>query len=134
MFVPKIDHLVLSVKDIKESKKFYKALFVDFLDYQISLESEDFLAIDFSGQFLLEICQEHPEFKNSSFDRYRVGLHHFGLTIENYKQINELYIKLLELGAVILDPPRFYPEYSENYYALFYEDPNGFKMEFVSYG
>ena len=132
MFTPKIDHLALSVKSIKESKKFYKALFVDFLGYKISLESESFLAIDFDGQFLLEISQEHTKFKNSKFDRYRVGLHHFGLNVESHNQVNELYIKLLELGAVILDPPRFYPQYSQNYYAVFYKDPNGFKMEFVS--
>ena len=111
MFIPKIDHLALSVKSIAESKKFYKALFVDFLGYKIHEETENFLAIDFEGQFLLEITQEHARFKTSKFDRYQAGLHHFGLNVVSHNQINKLHIKLLELGAEILDPPRFYPEY-----------------------
>ena len=45
--------------------------------------------------------------------------------------VDKLYNNLLELGVEILDPPKAYPEYTPNYYAVFYTDPNGFKMEFM---
>jgi glyoxylase I family protein len=131
MFKPKIDHIALSVKDINESKSFYKSLFVDFLGYKVSLESDEFLAIDFAGEFLFEIWQEHSKYKDSRFDRYSVGLHHFGISVESKEMVDKLYNKLLELDVEILDPPQAYPEYTPNYYAVFYKDPNGFKMEFV---
>jgi len=131
MFKPKIDHVALSVKDIIESKSFYKSLFVDFLGYRVSDESENFLAIDFGGEFLFEIWQEHSEFNDSKFDRYQVGLHHFGISVESKEMVDKLYNKLLELDVEILDPPQAYPEYTPNYYAVFYKDPNGFKMEFL---
>ena len=37
------------------------------------------------------------------------------------------------MKATILDAPAFYPEYEEGYYAVYFRDPNGFKMEFMSY-
>ena len=57
MFISKIHHISLSVKDLDKSKSFYKSLFVDILGYKVSLELEDFLAIDFDGGFLFEISQ-----------------------------------------------------------------------------
>ena len=131
MFKSKIDHISLSVKDIDKSKSFYKSLFVNILGYKVSLEQEDFLAIDFDGSFLFEISQENTEFKNSKFDRYQVGLNHFAISVESVEMVDKLYNNLLELGVEILDPPRAYPEYTPNYYAVFYTDPNGFKMEFM---
>lgn len=131
MFKLKIDHVAFTVKDVNKSKSFYKLLFVDFLGYRVSDETENFLAIDFDGEFLFEIWQEHAQFKDSKFDRYQVGLHHFGIRVESKEMVDELYNKLLELGAEILDTPKAYPEYTSNYYAVFYKDPNGFKMEFM---
>jgi len=33
--------------------------------------------------------------------------------------------------CTILDPPTLCPEYSPRYYAVFFEDPDGLKFEFV---
>jgi hypothetical protein len=58
-------------------------------------------------------------------------LHHFGITLENKEMVDAVYNKLLVMEAQILYKPAFYPEYSEKYYAVFYTDPNRFKMEFL---
>jgi hypothetical protein len=82
---------------------------------------------------LFEISPENPEFVSSKFNRYQVGLHHFALELENKIAIENIYQKLLDLKVKILDAPAFYPEYEEGYYAVYWEDLNGFKMEFVVY-
>ena len=34
-------------------------------------------------------------------------------------------------GATILDPPAEYADYGEGYYAVFFADPDGLKLEYV---
>jgi len=83
--------------------------------------------------FLFEIKAENKEFKDDIFDKTRVGLHHFALEFENKSAVDNIYKKLLELDVKISDKPQFYPDYGDNYYALYFQDPNGFKMEFAAY-
>jgi glyoxylase I family protein len=35
------------------------------------------------------------------------------------------------MNATILDPPRDYPKYEPGYYAVFFLDPDGIKLEYV---
>ncbi len=41
-----------------------------------------------------------------------------------------LFALLGRIGATILDAPKHYPEYSEGYYAVFFADPDGMKLEY----
>ena len=42
-----------------------------------------------------------------------------------------MYQLLLRIGATILDPPADYPRYGPGYYAVFFSDPDGLKLEYV---
>ena len=130
---PRVDHITLTVKDFQKSKEFYTKLFVDCLCGEIVLDFEDVFGIRFEGGFMLEISVENPKFENSQFNRYQVGLHHFALELENKEAIDDIYQKLLDLKVRILDKSVFYPEYDDGYYAVFWQDLNGFKMEFMCY-
>jgi predicted lactoylglutathione lyase len=44
--------------------------------------------------------------------------------------VDALHALLQKIGAEILDPPAHYPEYSEGYYAVFFADPDGLKLEY----
>jgi predicted lactoylglutathione lyase len=44
--------------------------------------------------------------------------------------VDSLYELLKEIGAQILDPPAEYP-YFPGYYAVYFNDPDGVKLEFV---
>jgi glyoxylase I family protein len=64
-------------------------------------------------------------------DRYRVGLHHLCLEVRNHAELQQAAVFLGSLGATITDGPRHFPEYREGYHALFFEDPDGLKLELV---
>jgi catechol 2,3-dioxygenase-like lactoylglutathione lyase family enzyme len=131
--LPRVDHITLTVKDFDQSKKFYTQLFVDFLGAKVLLDEDRVFGVQFESGFLFEICPENEEFETSKFNRYQVGLHHFALELESKEKIDEVYQKLLDLKVKILDAPTFYPEYVEGYYAVYWQDLNGFKMEFMCY-
>jgi catechol 2,3-dioxygenase-like lactoylglutathione lyase family enzyme len=130
---PKIDHITLAVKDFDKSKIFYTDLFVNYFGGEIVLDDFDVFGVRFSSNFMFEIFPENNEFKESKFNKYKVGLHHFAMQLENKLAVDEVYKKLLEMQVIILDKPQFYPDYDEGYYAIFWEDMNGFKMEFMCY-
>jgi glyoxylase I family protein len=63
-------------------------------------------------------------------DRYRVGLHHLALEAVSRSVVDERHGWLVGAGATIETPPREYA-YSPGYYAVFFYDPDGIKLEIV---
>lgn len=64
-------------------------------------------------------------------DRYAPGLHHLAFWAHSRDAVNDLYAKLLKSHIEILDAPALYEKYSVGYYALFFADPDGIKLEYV---
>jgi glyoxylase I family protein len=64
-------------------------------------------------------------------DRYSPGLHHLAFTAPSREAVDALHRDLLRMGIAILDAPADYPEYAPGYYAVFFADPDGLKLEFV---
>jgi catechol 2,3-dioxygenase-like lactoylglutathione lyase family enzyme len=66
-------------------------------------------------------------------DRYSPGLHHVAWTVESRTAVDRMHQLLLELKANVLDAPAEYPEYNngKGYYAVFFADPDGLKLECV---
>jgi len=63
-------------------------------------------------------------------DRYSSGLHHLAWNAQSRKDVDALHELLGRIGATVTDPPALYPEYAEGYYAVFFCDPDGLKLEY----
>jgi catechol 2,3-dioxygenase-like lactoylglutathione lyase family enzyme len=63
-------------------------------------------------------------------DRYRIGLHHLAFEAVSRAVVDERHEWLVGAGAEIETPPREYA-YSPGYYAVFFYDPDGIKLEIV---
>ena len=55
-----------------------------------------------------------------------VGLHHYAFELRSRKDVDALQTFLHKLGAKIVDPAG---EYYDDYYAVFFLDPDGMKLE-----
>ena len=64
------------------------------------------------------------------YDRYAVGLHHLALTAPSRAAVDERAEWLRENGAEIESGPEEY-SYIPGYYAVFFYDPDGLKLEIV---
>lgn len=64
-------------------------------------------------------------------DRSSPGLHHLALAAPSRKAVDEVFRILQASGVSILDPPAQYDQYSAGYYAVFFLDPDGIKLEYV---
>jgi glyoxylase I family protein len=64
------------------------------------------------------------------FDRYRVGVHHVAFEAYSRGLVDERADWLRETGAEIESAPQEYT-YIPGYYAVFFYDPDGLKLEVV---
>jgi len=65
-----------------------------------------------------------------TFSKDRVGLCEIAFRAESRADVDRLADELAARGARILDPPREY-DYTPGYYAVFFADPDGIKLELV---
>jgi glyoxylase I family protein len=63
-------------------------------------------------------------------DRYRVGLHHVAISAPSRAVVDERHEWLVAGGTSIESPPGEY-SYMPGYYAFFFYDPDGIKLEIV---
>jgi catechol 2,3-dioxygenase-like lactoylglutathione lyase family enzyme/diadenosine tetraphosphate (Ap4A) HIT family hydrolase len=63
--------------------------------------------------------------------RFAPGLHHLALTAPSRAAVDAYHRQLVALGVTILDPPAQYDRYLPGYYAVFFADPDGLKLEYV---
>jgi catechol 2,3-dioxygenase-like lactoylglutathione lyase family enzyme len=71
-------------------------------------------------------------FKDETIHRRKPGaLHHLAFKAESREHVDQLYPKVRDIGANIVDPPKFYPQHGESYYALYFKDLEGIKYEIV---
>jgi glyoxylase I family protein len=64
------------------------------------------------------------------YDRYRVGLHHIAFEVASRAAVDERAEWLRTHGAEIESGPEAY-WYQPGYYAVFFYDPDGLKLELV---
>ena len=56
-------------------------------------------------------------------------MHHLALTVESRADVDAAHAAALEADAEILHAPREWPQYHPLYYAAFFLDPDGFRVE-----
>jgi glyoxylase I family protein len=66
-----------------------------------------------------------------AYDRYRLGIHHVAFQAPSREVVDERLRWAREQGAEIENDPKEY-DYSEGYYAGFFYDPDGIKLEIVN--
>ncbi len=125
---PSIDHIDLSVGNLARSLAFYDVVLTE-LGFQKVSENG---TVDWRGGGI-EIGIRAAETLDdpAPYDRYRVGLHHLAFRAESRAAVDLFHDFLKGHGYEVLDAPAAYPQYGEDYYAVFFADPDGMKLEVV---
>ena len=124
-----VDHLVIRVSDYARSKQFYDRLF-RFLGFEVSDEYDDAIGWT-NGKTRFWIGPADARGRKHKHRIGDVGLHHYAFELRSRRDVDELESFLKQLGARIVDPAA---EYYDDYYAVFFLDPDGLKLEGMKYG
>jgi len=123
-----IDHLSLRVSDFAASRAFYDKL-MPFLGFEVLHDYEDTRGWT-NGKTRLIITQAEPG-RNHAHRTGDVGFHHYAFELESRGDVDALEAFVKDLGARIVDPAG---EYYDDYYAVFFLDPDGMKLEGMKWG
>ncbi len=127
-----IDHLDLVVTDLERSLRFYVELLRP-LGYvrTAEIEGEQGERVVYVGRPSGWGSVSVREAKGSkTYDRYDVGIHHIAFSAVSRAQVDERADWLRSVGATIESGPEEY-DYTPGYYAVFFYDPDGIKLEIV---
>ena len=124
-------HIQLNISDAKKSIPFYKDLF-SYFEYRIIDESDSHLGVS-NGTTDFWFIETEESFKGLPFQRKHTGLNHMALMVKNISDVDKFVEEFLKPRNIIplYNSPKEYPEYSENYYAVYFEDPDKIKLEVV---
>jgi catechol 2,3-dioxygenase-like lactoylglutathione lyase family enzyme len=125
-----IDHLVLSVGDFARSKAFYHKV-LGFLGFKLKYEYEDMAGWS-NRKTLFWIAAADAKGRTRKHRKGDIGFHHYAFELASRKDVDHLGAFLVQHGMTVLDPPGEYNG-DENYYAVFFADPDGMKLEGMVY-
>ncbi len=128
-----INHLRLTVSSIQRTKDFYGPLLPEF-GYRFVEESPSRVAwASWAPHSILQwliFSVSDPSSPNKAHDRYSPGFHHLAWNVKSREEVDRIYEHLRSLAVEILDPPTEY-DFEPGYYAFFFSDPDGLKLEVI---
>jgi catechol 2,3-dioxygenase-like lactoylglutathione lyase family enzyme/diadenosine tetraphosphate (Ap4A) HIT family hydrolase len=123
----RIHHIDITVSDITRSTAFY--------DRWLTLMGFARIADCSDGPLWrgehLEVGLQQARNAGAVHDRYSPGLHHLAFAAPDHAAVTSLHERLLEQNVRVLDAPADYANYAPGYFALFFSDPDGIKLEYV---
>jgi catechol 2,3-dioxygenase-like lactoylglutathione lyase family enzyme len=124
-----IDHLAIRVSNLEDSKAFYHPLFA-FLGFELLGDYGDMVGWT-NKKTRFWIGQADGEGRKRQYRIGDVGIHHYAFELRSRRDVDALQRFLEENDVTIVDPA---DEYYNDYYAVFFLDPDGLKLEGMKYG
>jgi catechol 2,3-dioxygenase-like lactoylglutathione lyase family enzyme len=131
-----IAHIDLVVSSLERSLPFYRDLLAPLgytgIDDIVGERGETVWYLSIPGRFegSLGLREAANRGDGSAHDRYAVGVHHVCFYAVARDVVDERWGWLRDRGAAIESEPREYA-YTPGYYAVFFHDPDGIKLEIV---
>ena len=126
-----VHHVDLVVSSIERSLPFYRDLLAPLGFHRIAeVEGERGESIWYLGGPGTAIGLRQAQSESPAYDRYSVGLHHLAVEAYSRAVVDERAEWLRSQGAEIESGPEEY-HYIPGYYAVFFSDPDGIKLEIV---
>jgi catechol 2,3-dioxygenase-like lactoylglutathione lyase family enzyme len=125
-----IDHVYVAVRDVEVSRKFYDVVLkiLGFRSGQFQIGS-DLHASYYNRHFGFVL---RPARRELAHDPYAPGLHHFCFRVDTNEDVTRVADALRRQGIQVSDPS-LYPQYAEDYFAIFFNDPDGIRLEVTNY-
>jgi catechol 2,3-dioxygenase-like lactoylglutathione lyase family enzyme len=125
-----VDHLYVTVGDFARSEAFYDRL-MRYLGFR---KGDKRVADEPHAHYFNRVMQysiRPARVGHVGHDPYAPGLHHVCFQVADRAAVDRAFATLRGWGVEATEP-RVYPEYNDDYYATFFTDPDGMRLEIVA--
>jgi len=132
----KFSHVDLVVSSLERSLRFYRALLAPLgwtREREIVGEQGErvaYISVEAPGVAALGLREARSDAHPVPYDRYAVGVHHICFDAPSREVVDERAAWLVAEGVETEGQPREY-DYTPGYYAVFFRDPDGIKLEIL---
>lgn len=130
MEVVGLDHVYVTVSDFARSEQFYDRLMA-FLGFR---KGDKKIAGEPHAHYFNRVLQysiRPARGGRVGHDPYVPGLHHLCFQVKDRTAVDEVHATL-RAWDIAATEPRVWPEYNDDYYATFFADPDGLRLEVVA--
>ena len=126
-----IDHIYIAVSALDRSEAFYDRVLAETLGFRKN-------RFALGGDPHIQYFNRHfgyilrPARTQTAFDSNAPGLHHLCLRVETAADVAAVAAQLRVAGIDASDAT-LYPEYAPDYWATFFTDPDGMRLEVTNY-
>jgi glyoxylase I family protein len=126
-----VHHVDLVVSSIERSLPFYTGLLGPLGYHSVGeVEGERGETIWYLSGPGTSVGLREAQTESDAYDRYRIGLHHLAFEADSRAQVDERADWIRSQDMEIESEPMEY-SYLPGYYAVFFYDPDGLKLEIV---
>lgn len=125
-----LGHIGVSVPDLASAQPYYDEL-MELVGFEPFPGAVDAVAYRPAGGrpgtylFLYRAGHDGP------YDREAVGLQHLAFMVATRSAVHRVHEWVVARSGTVLHPPQEFPRYPPPYFATFWLDPQGFKLEAV---
>ena len=126
-----IDHVYITVSDMDRSRAFYDTVFLGVLGFRRN-------SFTLGGDQHLQYYNRHfgyvlrPARVLQSHQPYAPGLHHLCLRVDSVDDVRAVSAALNAAG-IAATPAALHDQYAPDYWATFFTDPDGIRLEVTNY-
>ncbi len=125
-----LGHLGINVPDLTGAKRYYDAMMplVGFEPFFHGGDEFSYRPADNKpGTYLFF----YPATRPGEYSPQRTGLQHLAFVVRCRSAVHTVHEHVIRLGGTVIHAPRHFPQYPGHYYATFWCDPFGLKLESV---
>lgn len=126
-----IDHIYITVSDLERSETFYDKVLLKVLGFRKNKFALDGAPhVQYFNRYFGYVLR--PARTHAAHDPYSPGLHHFCLRVDSVADVVAVFSQLQNNG-ILASEAKNYPEYAPDYWATFFTDPDGIRLEVTNY-
>lgn len=128
-----LNHITINVGDFTKSAPLYRDLF-KYLGYTFIVddEKEKHLGVE-TGNGQLWLRETREEYRQNGYHRRNTGLNHLAFGVATKEEVDKFYNEFMGPRGIpaLYNSPKYFPEYTPTYYAVYFEDPDRIKLEVI---
>jgi catechol 2,3-dioxygenase-like lactoylglutathione lyase family enzyme len=125
-----LGHVGLNVPDLSAAKRYYDAL-MPLVGFEPFFHTDDEFAYrpadNKPGTFLFF----YPATQAGGYSPERTGLQHLAFIVKRRSLVQAVHDYVVAIGGTVIHAPQHFPQYPGHYYATFWYDEIGIKLEAV---